>query len=218
MTPNATRAELQRFIYALQEEGLILDSNKVLLLPWSDPNSWVVTWGTDVKLSDKFNANATLDEYLYHLRHRNFSVVLFDGALLQMSYRFIRNEMVYHRLCFYPCPVKFDKSDLAEFSLDDLVELYSSISTLCLESPIRFDYDPQKETYYHPASHLHLSRESCRVPVRAPLSPGHFIKFIFVNFYPEQWQACEFIQSWSCENMDITLRDHQRSMLHIAWY
>jgi len=61
-----------------------------------------------------FEAFGSIDEYLWYLERRFFVVVLFDGSLLQITYRFERLVVKYHRLCFYPCPVTLDNDIVSE--------------------------------------------------------------------------------------------------------
>jgi Uncharacterized conserved protein (DUF2290) len=56
---------------------------------------------------------------------------------------------------------------------DDLEAIIVPVTSLLrLRSPIRFDYDPEKQTLSEPSSHVHLSDAGTRIPVHAGLSLG----------------------------------------------
>jgi hypothetical protein len=168
---------------------------------------------------------ATIDEYQRLVQNRQYNSILFDGSLLQISYTFRRNNLIKHRLCFYPCPfyLEPDEWELYQQAGLGLLDIFEPLSFdkfqnhLRLQSPVRFDFDLDSATEDHPASHLHLLREDCRIPVFAPLSIGHFVQFVFRHFYPEQWQSYEFLREWSREKYDTMLTDKQRRQLHLAY-
>jgi hypothetical protein len=84
---------------------------------------------------------------------------------------------------------------------------------LQLRSPIRFDFDPDAQTPGHPASHVHVSNGGCRIPVYAPLSLGHFVRFIFRHFYPAAWQEHEFLRSWPLGTQGRTIIEPEEAEL-----
>jgi hypothetical protein len=123
-----------------------------------------------------------------------------DGGLIQISVDVKHNQVIGHRMCFYPCPVVLPKgfivADFDELDFLLLEELETHIDAiekqfdpgevrLRLRSPIRFDYYPDHAT--EPPSHVHISDPNVRVPVHSSLSIGHFVQFVLRHFYPEAW-------------------------------
>src|SRR5262249_18184366 len=123
-----------------------------------------------------------------------------------------------HRLVYYPCPLIMqpEEDDLGILDLIDLLNDRELVVRLRQETPLRFEFDPDSATENHAASHLHLSRDSCRVPVYAPLSLGRFIQFVFRHFYPVEWENHAFLREWACEVMNPSISAEQRQSLHIA--
>jgi hypothetical protein len=88
---------------------------------------------------------------------------------------------------------------------------------LRLRAPVRFDYDPNSATLVHPAAHLTFNHHECRMPVKGPLSLGHFVDFIFRNFYPEQWQAHALLREQPKDDWGLTLTPKQECTPHVTW-
>lgn len=112
--------------------------------------------------------HTTISQYLAWLNAGNYSCVLFDGSLLQMSYALEKGRVIGHRLAYVPCPWQFDLSLIREgLALDEVFELCSSEDVL-LRSPVRFDYDPAASRLGHPAAHMTLNSSECRIACVAP--------------------------------------------------
>ena len=155
MTPAQMRNKIDRLIDELFAAKLAIDSNTPVEV--KSHGEVIVTWSNEVSLSSLFEKSSTLDEYRETLRRRWYSAILFDGAMLQMSYTFSGNTLIKHRLTFYPCPIRFAASELEDFTLDELLEILEARDMkdrLRLEGPLRFDYDIAAGTKNHPASHL----------------------------------------------------------------
>lgn len=212
MKPAQIKRELITLNKALLDADLIIDSNYPTVQKGSS-GSFLVSCGAYNLFEE--SEYSSLDEYLIYLRNRCFFVIFKDGSLLQISYKFRRSKLIGHRLCFFPCPIKFDFNDLEEFSLDEIVELSASPFSLRLVSPIRFDFDPEQEQDDHPSSHLHFSCRSCRVPVQLPLSIGHFLNFVLRNFYLQEWDKLEKLQKWPYRNFTRTFV-HEKNLLFVS--
>jgi hypothetical protein len=85
-----------------------------------------------------------------------------------------------------------------------------------LRSPIRFDYDEHNASTGHPAVHAHVLWAHCRFPVHRPLSVGHFLDFIFRNFYPDVWAEHEFLREWKKPLFDKTISLDEEQILHLG--
>lgn len=217
--PNSTLDEIERLTYMLLKEGLAIDINKAI---FQDLDTYIVrvTWGSPASSSGLLTSCpfATLKEYRMLIESRQFSAVLFDGSIIQISYTFKREEILKHRLMFFPCPLSIDEEDLLSIPLIDIIDSYSEEefqSRLRLRSPLRFDYDVESQRDLHPASHLTVSDDDCRIPIFAPLSVGHFIRFVFQHFFYKKWSQSNFIQSWPYKNNRRTLTITEEQQLYI---
>ena len=215
MTPKKVERDLRNLVDLLIEKDIAIASNPIAInridvavrLTWHSPS------GRTLGVGDF----GTLENYRSLLQLQAYTVVLFDGSILQISYDFLGDTMLGHRLCYYPCPFDIDEDEIRVQPILDIVELYSEagLDQLRLRSPIRFDFDPKNADDGHPAVHAHLIRSRCRCPIMAPLSLGHFVRFVFYHFYPELWQECEFLQKWPLHIWPRTITVAEESQLYI---
>ena len=128
----------------------------------------------------------TVSEYRGWVDSQGYSAILLDGSIIQISYDFDDSALVGHRLLYFPCPFDLELEYLDTFTLSELIDVYFGEGTewVRLRSPVRFDYDPTALSEHHPASHMTFQWSHARIPVKSPLSLGHFIQFVFQNFYP----------------------------------
>lgn len=179
-----------------------------------------VTWPQKhISVSPAFQCEfGSVDEYIRWIQAEAYSAILYDGAIIQLSYDFVGDELVGHRLLYYPCPFNVDQAMLREEPILDVMELYKQQdnSYIRLRSPLRFDYSPEAQARGHPASHLTILSNDCRWAVVAPLSPGHFIRFVFRHFYPYLWSTLDFVREWRQELGDRTITIDEEKFLHIA--
>lgn len=150
---------------------------------------------------------------------KNYNVKMIDGALIQMLYRFENNELMSHRLAFFPSPHLESFQNEPEIYEDD--EIYADILQKNIVTfPIRFDYDPDNfQEIAHPKTHATLGQyKNCRIPVSEPLTPELFINFILQNFYNTAF--CKFTQAFiiSHYRFNRTITDIEKSLLHIGIY
>ncbi|BBC40543.1 DUF2290 domain-containing protein [Photobacterium damselae subsp. piscicida] len=118
-----------------------------------------VSWGNDGFIL-KDEAFSSISEYCNLVENRQYSMLLNDGSLFQISYTLERQTIVKHRLCWYPCPVSVDSSDLDLNNITDIIlDKMSSgdLDSFRSRSPLRFDYAPQQASEDHPTVHMHLS-------------------------------------------------------------
>jgi hypothetical protein len=219
VTAAQVLGDIERLIAALFAAGIAIDSNKTVAL--SSHKTTIITWSNDISLSSLFEMSSLFEQYMETLRKRWYSVILFDGSLLQLSYTFAGTVLKKHRLSFQPCPIYIKPEELGFFSIQELLDVVEGQEfrdRVRLEGPLRFDYDLDAGHAHHPPSHLTLSRSSCRVPVSAPLSVGHFVRFLFSHFYPEQWAANEVLRSWGCDAWTNCLPDLEDDQLFVSWH
>lgn len=210
------RKNIHDVIFEWQKLGLVFDSRNHEI--YQKANQLVeVSWGNDGFVL-KNEAFSTISEYCSLVDNKQYSIMLSDGSLIQISYNLKRNKVVKHRLCWYPAPVSLDVSILEESSASDYIldkMSDASIDEFIIRSPIRFDYDPKEASETHPESHMHISNENCRIPVRTPLCLRKFIKFIVSNFYPDIEGIDRLVNTgihWPSEDR---LTENQKKNFHI---
>lgn len=159
----------------------------------------------------------TIEEYRQLLSERQFSFVLDDGALFQMSYTFRNDRLVAHRLAYHPCPfpISLDDSDQGLLDLVNEQIATAPVAGMRQQSVFRFDYDIEAAAVGHSASHLHISRDRCRIPVHAPLSIAEFLRFIFAHFYYDRMHLLRFCEEWARHRLNRCLSPEDRGHLHL---
>ena len=74
------------------------------------------------------------------VKKRNYNIKMIDGALISLLYRFQGNELVSHRLSFFPAPdLEVFQNEPELYSMD---EMYLDIlDQRVVTVPLRFDFD-----------------------------------------------------------------------------
>jgi len=160
---------------------------------------------------------ATLSEYRLFLQMQQYTAVLYDGSILQISFDFNGTKLSGHRMCYYPCPLKIDQEIIKYEPILDIIDFYiESNAQIRLRTPLRFDYHSLNITDRHSKTHVHLNKHDCRCSIVAPLSLGHFVHFIFYHFYPLLWNEHEFIRDWSIDFYSRTISRREETLLHLS--
>ncbi|EJT06180.1 DUF2290 domain-containing protein [Rhizobium sp. CCGE 510] len=202
MSAREFQKNISNFCETLLERNLALGSQSHVIRRFDDgiarvtwvPNMPPITEeGEDGYLR---TPDLELSEYLRCLRAGDYSVLLNDGGLIQVSLDFRGDDVIASRFCYIPCAIKFS---LDEIRLDDeiypledfIVELPQNelIARLCLRSPFRFEHDPQNVSEKHALHHVHLGKSASRIPVSSAMCWDHFARFVFINFYSEQFDV-----------------------------
>ena len=204
MTARQLRHEINDLVALLAEIGLVARSNATTIHEHV-PFKWVTWAGHSGHLP---RGGETVAEYRGIIRDNEFTCVLVDGGIVQISYALRGQVLEKHRFAWIPSPVVVDVEDVRSQDIAELIEegLFGagvkltenddSAEDLLLIAPVRFDFDRPAQGEGHPACHLTFNRHSCRVPVFGPLSLGHFIRFVFRHFYPTQWATSERLRTW----------------------
>jgi hypothetical protein len=232
MTPNEARTEVSNLATALLRAGLAVNINTPTMHNMGQ--NWSVTWPAAMAATGVLSdlPFASIIEYRRFILGNHYIALLVDGALLQISIDIRNNEVVGHRMCFYPCPILLP-ADFEILSFDDfdslLIQEFEShteaiasdsdpqVVNLRLRTPLRFDFAPDAAGPAEPASHVHLSDAATRLAVHAPLSVGHFVQFIFKHFYPEVWQdaALENLSRWPLRQMKRCVSTNDELILYL---
>lgn len=219
MTTSEQRGDLDQLLTLLFEADVAIIRKPVVVLN-SGQSKRRVTWPpSSLETGDLYRKRyASVDEYRDWVRAEAYSAVLFDGALLQLSFDFAGVDLTGHRLVYFPCPYLVEPALLREEALLDVMDLYANSRSERprLVSPLRFEYDAARAKKGHPASHLTTISSDCRWAVTTPLSTGHFIRFVFSHFYPELYQSHGFVRSWPQRYASRTITDIEESLLHIS--
>lgn len=214
---SALRSEISQLLRLLLDADVALYINPVRRI-----NTYKgvtrVTWDGGCNLPGAiFRGDfATIAAYWEWVEANAFSAILFDGALLQITYDFLGQDLIGHRLLYCPCPYDLDNDLLRAEPVLDVVSMYKEKdeTMVRLRSALRFDY--HKGATEEPAVHMTLFWKHSRWAIVAPISPGHFIRFIFRQFYPVLWRAHEFLRNWPQQLGDRTITKEEESLLHIT--
>lgn len=197
-----------------------IDSTAGTLIGWPSMKS--------VSPLEEIGPFASLSGYIDIISKNFYHIMLFDGSVLQMNYTYSGTEIVSHRLCYIPCPIILDIPPEEDLDIRSIVESslisYLDHSTSSAASPareadfhsrppIRFDYDPRAAKHKHPASHVHIGWDNCRIAAKGPLSPSLFVKFILENFYDHKEQTQEMLNI-NGEVLLDTMDPLERGSLH----
>lgn len=211
------KREFHETIVGLRGAGLAVLWNPVTTVTMPQ-NTRLITWDAP-EFVLKEQVYGTIEEYRSLLQAKQYSFVLYDGGIVQMSYTFRREVLKKHRLAYYPCPFDINLDDEPDLGLLDLVELHFATSPLPqirLRPPLRFDFDEDHAAVGHSASHLHVARGRCRIPVHAPLTTAEFIRFIFKHFYYEDFDRVRFVDDFSTHHLGRCIQSHECSDLHLT--
>jgi hypothetical protein len=218
----ALSRRITKFGFNLLGSGFALDARQHVLNQLSGTRSTLM-WARDNPDASLIIDNpARIMDYISLLERKEYSFLLRDGAIVQLSYTFELNSIDRHRLLYYPCPFSIDFELMQDFdaSLSEIINaVYISDieNSITLKSPIRFDYAPETVKDYHPASHITFNDQSCRIPVKSPMRFDQFMQFILENFYPDVLQDEEISQSILNEHDNDSLSDHDRGRIHLTW-
>lgn len=158
----------------------------------------LVSWPTRGTSDASMHEFGTLDQYLAWVRDGAFTCLLSDFSLIRASYECMGSATIGHSLLYWPCPIDFREG------LEDLDELCDGIA-MCIESvhrsreicsltmraPMRFDFDPSRESDDHPLVHLHTQFEDARISVQQAMCFPGFMKRVLRTFYRNRWQLSE---------------------------
>lgn len=225
MSAITLHREVSEFVELLAERDHLLSPNSHKIVELAQ-NRRLVTWNSvKSEWSPAHHSESGLPEYFDILRGREFSALLLDGSIIQISYLYDGPNILRHRATYLPCPLHFDPDELRTadgdfLPLEDFLvildedDLRSRVRT---RPAFRFEYDPEHAAEGHPSSHLHLGKSHCRIPVKAPLKLRQFSRFILKNFYPEIFGSMVGWLGAHPQPFDATILEAERSEFHIAF-
>lgn len=159
------------------------------------------------------------DIYYEMLEKRAFNVKMLDGAMILLEYTFQGQEIVHHRLSFFPSPDLLEYQQNEELYLEDDIYL-DILNKQVVTVPLRFDYEKEEEIaepVRHPVSHLTIGQyENCRIPVSSAVPPAHFIDFIIRNFYHTAYNKyCCMISKYQNEFPE-TIHREEKDLIYVG--
>lgn len=156
--------------------------------------------------------------YAELLRTRAFNLKMVDGALITLQYKFVKNEIISHRLSFFPSINLESFQNEPEIYLND--ELYLDIiDKRTVSVPLRFDYDSGEAfiPLIHPKSHLTIGQyKNCRIPVTSAITPYQFLSFILNNFYKYSSERTQCKLTKFSSGFSQTIHELERKVIHIS--
>lgn len=156
------------------------------------------------------------DTYNALRKTRAYNMLLVDGAIIQFRYRFLKEELLKHSLCFFPSPDLLEYQNDPEVYETDL--LYADvIAKDIVTTPIRFDFDIKGFVdYLHPASHFTIGQyKNCRIPVSGGVTPFRFINFILRAFYSTAFN--DRCSEWSGNVADFGITVSPKESVDLHW-
>lgn len=156
--------------------------------------------------------------YFELLKRKNYNFKMIDGALISLLYRFQNNDIVAHRLSFFPAPNLEVFQNEPELYLEDEIYL-EFLDKRIVTVPLRFDFDSGDAfvPVEHPKSHLTLGQyENCRIPVSSAVSPYQFMEFILRNFYhTAQNKSCIHLTKYT-DKFEKSIDSEEETLVHIC--
>lgn len=208
--------QIRRIDQSLLRTAFHVDSNA------TSSRKGTIVWDGFDDISNVLKNPSYIDIYKCCVRKRAFNFKLIDGALIQLMYQCKRNDILMHRLVYYPNPYteRYIDKEFKEVHFERKLstDVFRDTSMVI---PIRFDFDNDAEKYvehYHSYSHLTLGdHKDCRIPVSQPVSPFQFISFILKNFYCERFKKHYSPESFNCDlKFDNLLSNEEKSRIHIS--
>lgn len=193
----------------------LCNEQKYPILLRTGKDTWQISTGQEVGYSIAMHNVSYKEIYSALSENKLYNFKMMDGALIQMIYEFRKNELLSHRLAFFPSPFLEEYQNNPEVYEQD--DIYADILRReIVPFPIRFDYDHSDKKHLiikHPKSHLTLGQyKNCRIPVSAPLTPYLFLGFILRNFYYTAFDNVSNELKFVGEYCDETIHHQEKSV------
>ena len=112
MNSNRVEQEINSLLDNLNRSELSILTNRAqqtsLRMRNSAKPGTRVTW-MGANISHQLSAEPSIEDYKNWVGAQNCSAILYDGAILQITYDFdFQKNFVGHRLVYYPCPYDLD--------------------------------------------------------------------------------------------------------------
>ena len=190
MDANSLRNEAASSLGLFDAAGLVATARPVVINPSGGMK--VVSWPKYSGASAISRVNrSVVTNYVSAVSSEAYSCMLMDGALIQIAFGVVEPDVIWHRLCYLPCPIALRVGATADLPVVDYINVLPHERLVDLHrsaGAIRFDYDLREASSKHPASHLTFNNvRDCRIPVSSPIGAAVFMDFIGRQFYPSLW-------------------------------
>lgn len=181
---NSILREINEIISRLVEIGFV-DNQNFPSVDFGVNDVWRVSYSHS-QLNLSLKSKPYEDIYLEMAATSSYSILLLDGALVQISYEGIADKITRHRLAYFPSPRLRPYQDDPELYFQEQLFI-DIVGHQVVPIPIRFDFDSRPGVAVdtlHPTSHVTLGQyRHCRIPATSAVSPRMFIEFIMHSFY-----------------------------------
>lgn len=222
MTRNKTLQIIVNILRTLDEAGLLYSYNFPIHV--AQGPLFGVTWPNHVSGASYFSKHmfGKIEQYKGILQNGAYHAIVKDGSIIKVAYFFDQyGTLVKHNLWYWPNPFAIPENDIQDHTPLDVLDLYASDweKYVRFRTPLRFDYDQNGASANHSIAHLHMQTEECRIGVQEPICFANFIKFIFKNFYCQEWLLNNFWENLPLdfENNGNSLSSQQMLSIHLRW-
>jgi hypothetical protein len=190
---------------------------------FADDQNYPVRRGSDISFPDaaysRMLRNVPYEElYQEQRENRSYNVLMLDGAMIQISYKFEDSSIAKCRLAFLPSPTLEAYQNAPELYEDDVMYADAMMRQV-VTVPVRFDFDDREgvpKNIEHPRSHLTLGQYgNCRIPVSAPITPGIFVGFILRSFYNTAASMISDGPPCAVHRWEKTITTEEAELLHV---
>jgi hypothetical protein len=217
LRPRQIKSELDALLATLIERGIGDDTNFSILR--QSGKAWEVTFTGAEHVAIAMNDVEYSEIYGELEEKRSYNVKLIDGGLLQLMYAFDGDQLLQHRLAYFPSPrLRSFRDDPDAYLRDDLY--LDVVKRRMVPFPLRFDFDDRVGIHVdmtHPRSHMTIGDvEGCRIPVTSGVTPRWFFEFVLRNFY--QTGDHDFLSGLPAHAIDMpsSITHAERRLIHIA--
>jgi hypothetical protein len=206
---------LQALVSQLIESGLLISSGAIRTEKVSSKEVQIEIGDTSAIEDLNPTEENSISHFSKIVGQGRYSAMFRDGAVCQIKYVLKGKEIVWHRFAYFPCLREMDQSLLADDAeLAALVD--GDVTFYPRRSMLRFEYDPDAATDSHPASHLHINTNTCRIGIKSSIGLGAFFDFLISHFYADQnfQLSAEFLPDFGAK---VALSETQQEKIHLSW-
>ena len=184
------RNQIYNTLQMLQREKFVLYYNDPNIRYNNSDDTYTISWNNHKSgRSVSSGCFLRIGQYLQIVKDNAYFALLSDYSIIRGSFTYDnKGNLLCENLLWWPCPVNVDRDAVEELGVADAVELilYENkiASQLRMRTPIRIDFDYSNDTSEHPAAHMHMQHENCRINTIEPICFNKFIRYITKCFYP----------------------------------
>lgn len=142
-----------------------------------------------------------------------YTILMYDKSIIQAEFSVEENRVIKERLVFLKRHNRiWDMKEIQNYEKLEEGDWFSEEQGIPIM--LRVDYAPtEHKECTHAASHLTLSNhETCRIPIKEPMTFSEFIKFVLFHFYNMKLGIKEFRF-----DMEESITNIEKKMIHMYW-